>query len=91
MPKDVICDRHGAQGPAFVCAHIFTSLTTRRAVGLTWFEEDDGDIQAFCDACWQADIEEFQKRTSGGPRLICLRCLDEVAKLNGTWLDFEQK
>lgn len=88
MPKDVQCNSHGARRAAFVCDHLYASLTTRAAVGLTWFEDDDGELQAFCDGCWEADIEEFKRRNAGGPRVICKSCLDDVATLNDTWLDF---
>ncbi|WP_044007136.1 hypothetical protein [Jannaschia sp. CCS1] len=87
MPKDILCKIHGAARPVYVCDHLFISLTTRVPTGLTWFEEDDGDLQAFCDACWSAPIEEFEARTANGPRLICLHCLHDIAAINDTWLE----
>lgn len=87
MPSDVTCAQHGKQRAAFICDHLFASRAAKTAVGLTWFEEE-GDIQAFCDACWTADIEEFQKRIAGGPRIVCVECLDAIAALNDTWLEF---
>ncbi|MEM9754918.1 MAG: hypothetical protein AAF914_02935 [Pseudomonadota bacterium] len=56
--------------------------------GLNWFVDDGGDIQAFCDACWTCDLDEFTRRTADGPTVICLDCLNRVAEANGNWLDF---
>jgi hypothetical protein len=88
MPADVNCHRHGANRAVCVCGDLFASLTTREPVGLTWFEGEDGNLQAFCDACWTAEIEEFRRRTATGSRLVCLECLEDIAAVNGTWLFF---
>jgi len=88
---EVNCACHGPNTAAYVCACMARTLQDKEPRGLNWFIEDDGSIQAFCDACWTCDIEEFKARTADGPTVICLACLNQVAQANGTWLDFSEE
>ncbi len=82
------CVTHGRVPASFVCSHILVSLSSLEPTGCIWVRDQDGCINAYCDACgdkleeegseWNDAAEEFAKI-----RLICEGCFEKAARING--------
>ena len=84
----VECGEHGTVRPAFVCGHLVETLRDGMARGLLWSRDDDGNVNAYCDACdglldraggeWTEEIEAKAKVT-----MICEACFRTIERVNG--------
>ena len=83
MKNEIICERHGKSNPTYVCEHILLSLQDNQTRGFHWHKDDDDELQAFCEWCWNADDDEWKASGSGNCKLLCLECFKQVALLNG--------
>tara|TARA_B100001540_G_C15251395_1_gene392839 strand:- start:232 stop:519 length:288 start_codon:yes stop_codon:yes gene_type:complete len=83
------CDKHGPNEATFVCSHILTALQTGTPTGFHWTLDDDDNVQAFCDGCWDATAEEWAVLSEDVGRMICLSCLKAAAEINGLEFDPE--
>lgn len=83
----VTCDRHGESERTFTCPHMLQTLKDETPRGFHWTRDEENEIQAFCDACWDASDEEWEAVREEGPRLLCLHCLQDAAALNGTEME----
>ena len=83
MSKLIECSIHGKSEPAYTCAHLKESLNDGKPRGFNMMRDDDNEVQAFCDTCWNASDEEWDELNASGPRLLCFGCLMKIADLNG--------
>lgn len=84
MNKEIECCQHGTSQTTYVCQHILGSAADKNPVGLHCMQDEAGDLQGFCTQCWDASDEEWEMLNSDGPRLLCLKCLEDVAVLNNS-------
>jgi hypothetical protein len=85
----VECETHGKTRPAaFVCCHLVETLRDRAARGLLWSRDENGNVNAYCDACDQmleqagGDwTEELGARAK--VQLICEDCFWTIERANG--------
>ena len=82
----ITCDRHGISEAVYVCCHLPASLSTQTAIGFNWLKDEQGEFQAFCHACWELTEEEWALQPDNAPKLLCLGCFSELAKLNNVRL-----
>ena len=87
MVDQLECGKHGKIRATYVCKHILGTLKEKKPQGFHWMIDDEGEIQSFCDSCWNADDEEWEKISDEGPRLMCLNCLQDVAAINDKTMD----
>lgn len=88
MTGAVECGTHGTVRPAFVCCHLVETLRDGVARGLLWSRDEDGNVNAYCDACdglldgaggeWTDEIEAQAKVT-----MICEACFRTIERVNG--------
>ncbi len=83
------CDKHGSNEETFVCSHILETLQTKTPTGFHWILDEEGGVQAFCDACWNATDDEWAEMSGTVCRMICLNCLKNAATINGLEFDPE--
>ncbi len=84
----VECRTHGkTRAAAFVCCHLVETLRDRVARGLLWSRDEDGNVNAYCDACDQmleqagGDwTEELGARAK--VQLICEDCFWIIDRVN---------
>jgi len=86
---NIDCPEHGKGRAAYVCTHIFETLNDGVARGFHWVRDEDDEIQAFCDVCWDADDEAWEQISAAGPRLLCLECLKKAADINDLEMDLD--
>lgn len=80
--NQIECSEHGSSETTYVCPHILQSAKDKDPRGFHWHTDDQHDIQAFCDQCWNASDEEWEELRKEGCRLLCLECLKAAATLN---------
>lgn len=90
MSKLIECSVHGMSESAYVCQHLKTTLEDGQARGFNMMRDDENEVQAFCDTCWNADDDEWDELNADGPRLLCFGCLMKVAKINNTVIDADE-
>ncbi|WP_084418641.1 hypothetical protein [Henriciella litoralis] len=83
----VDCSSHGESEATFVCVHLVESISLKAAVGFNWLQDEEGNFQAFCDACWNSEDEEWAAISDEVCRILCLGCLKDAAKINGVKFD----
>ena len=81
--EQVSCGEHGQAEATVVCPHLVETLEDNHARGFHWVIDDEGTIQAFCETCWIASEEEWEKLKEAGCRILCVNCLDSAAAING--------
>lgn len=82
MTSHVECRAHGQSRATYVCKHILDQLQSGIPAGCNPITDAEGELQAFCDACWNCPDEEWEASASDLIRLICLECLKGAARLN---------
>ena len=85
MAEKIDCDTHGSSEATYVCGHLLETVRDGTPRGFHWVRDEDGEIQAFCDDCWDATDEEWEWIQEQGPKILCRRCLEAAADAN----DFE--
>jgi hypothetical protein len=83
----VSCSTHGDQQPAYVCCHLAATLSDNRARGVVSSIDEDGAVNAYCDACadlldasggeWTEDLEKKAEI-----KLVCRGCFDQILVIN---------
>ena len=86
--SEVRCQQHGSQKAAIVCQHLLESMHDDEPRGLWVSTDEDGYINAYCNACedyrlrnggdWPEDANTYIKA-----KLLCLECFGKLRKLNG--------
>ena len=86
--RQITCPTHGISRAAYVCSHTVTSLHDSQARGFFWSRDEDGCVNAWCEAC-----DDVLERTGGSwneeaeaqaqIKLVCETCAGTVAALNG--------
>ena len=88
MSEKLQCEKHGEQSEAFVCSHIVETLADRKPRGIVWSRDEDGSINAYCDAC-DAALKEAggdwtdELQDKAGIGLVCEACILPAFALNG--------
>lgn len=90
MTREVECENHGTSEATFTCTHLMQTIKDGKPRGFHWIRDEEGEIQAFCDACWDADDEEWKKISAEGPRMLCLDCLKKIAAINDLEMEMDQ-
>lgn len=88
MTEKIACEKHGEQNEAFICSHLVETLKDRKPRGVIWSRDEEGAINAYCEACdaglkaaggaWTEELEE-----QAGIVAVCEACMMPVFKLNG--------
>lgn len=81
------CKTHGSQRAAYVCQHL-NAPAEQAKVGFNGVRDEDGCINAWCDACevfLNANGGEWNDKTErhASIRLLCETCALERARANG--------
>ena len=79
----VTCDDHGAREATYVCCHILQANRSGVPCGFNWHVDEDGNFQAFCDACIALDEDSWQAVASDMIRVLCIDCYRRAATLHG--------
>lgn len=82
MAETLECDKHGPSETTYVCVHLVETLKDGKPRGFNWIRDAEGEIQAYCDDCWDATDEEWEWIQEQGPKILCLSCLEQVAAIN---------
>lgn len=90
MTGKVECGEHGTSEATYTCVHLKQTAQDGTPRGFHWIRDDEGEIQAFCDHCWDADDEEWEKISAEGPRLLCLDCLKNIARINALEMETDR-
>ena len=87
MSNFIICDTHGEQTKAYVCAHLIGSMRSSVALGLFFEIDEDGCPNAWCFDCenrlqaadnnWTPELMKF-----ADIKVICKSCFDRLQELN---------
>lgn len=89
MKQTLECNNHGKSPATYVCKHLLETIKTKQPYGFNWMLDEENEIQAFCDNCWNADDEEWEKISEEGSRLLCLSCLQDVARMNNLEMELD--
>lgn len=81
--ETINCTTHGKMPAAAVCCHITKTLQSAEPVGFNWHVDEEGDYQAFCDACWNASDEEWERMRKQVISIICEACFLRAAGIAG--------
>jgi hypothetical protein len=81
------CGTHGTVRPAFVCCHLVDTLRDDVPRGLLWSRDEDGNVNAYCDACDQmleAGGGEWTDELGAQAKvkIICESCFGIVESIN---------
>ncbi len=86
--ETIDCEDHGKQKAAYVCQHIVMTLDDGQARGFVWTRDEDGAINAYCDACdaaleknggeWTPELE-----AASDMGMLCEMCTAQAARING--------
>ena len=86
--RNVECEAHGEKRAAYGCAHLLETLHDRQPRGFIWSRDEDGHINAYCEACsdeldrqggdWNEAAEAF-----ADIKLLCEACAVEAGNING--------
>ena len=82
MTQPLECDTHGPTEATYACPHILETLKDGTPRGFHRISDAEGEIQAFCDDCWDATDEEWEWIQEQGPQILCRQCLEAAAMLN---------
>jgi hypothetical protein len=86
MTRTITCSSHGVSRPAFVCSHLFAMLDDNAPRGVVWLRDEDGCINAYCEACdatLQAAGGEWTEElgAEAGVKLICEGCFQRMLSI----------
>ena len=79
----VVCAHHGSREATFVCSHILDADKSGIPCGFNWHIDEDGNFQAFCDACIAMDEAAWEDTGSDTIRVLCIDCYRRAAALHG--------
>jgi hypothetical protein len=85
--SQIHCMTHGFQQRAYVCQHLFGSMSTGSPVGFHSSDEAEPHSDAWCSACDQVWDEAKDECTpevvkSLGLKVVCAACYDRA---KGSW------
>ncbi|HWA89999.1 MAG TPA: hypothetical protein VG889_08195 [Rhizomicrobium sp.] len=85
--KRIRCAVHGEGDTVFVCDHTLKSLRDNAPRGLYQWQNEDGNVNAWCDEC-NARME--RSAANGNPvplkfniETLCPVCFEGIRRLNG--------
>lgn len=81
--EKVVCKDHGSREATYVCLHILHANRTGEPCGFNWHVDEDGNFQAFCDACIAMDEESWREVSSETIRVLRIDCYRKAAALHG--------
>ncbi|MEM7651069.1 MAG: hypothetical protein AAF204_03175 [Pseudomonadota bacterium] len=87
MTNLIECSVHGESESTYVCCHLKKTLDDKTLRGFNMMRDEDGEVQAFCNKCWNASDEEWDALNASGPRLLCFGCLMKIADMNNIQID----
>jgi hypothetical protein len=81
--KKIRCATHGVLDRAYLCQHLFGSLTTGVPVGFHFPAEPDVHAEAWCSVCdavWDEGEDECTPavEASLGLKVVCTACYDRA-------------
>ncbi|MBB3674275.1 hypothetical protein [Modestobacter versicolor] len=84
--RTIACGEHGASPPAFLCGHLFDSVSPVGVVTSTDAVEPGDRPGAWCESCDAALVQQGEWNDESERdldlRAVCVRCWDDIVARN---------